>query len=457
MSVNDQKQGIYLGSRGEDFKEFIKNLLKIGKLKSRYIDMLTDSESMKVYESAFTSELVDPENNYQVLEQIGDLSGNKIIVNYMYEKFPQLDCSEGVKVVARLRINYGAKQCFSEIARKLGFWEFISATNELRQRKMKSLLEDVFEAFLGATERILDKRKRVGVGYAIVYDILASILDDMDISLKYEDLYDAKTRLKELFDTYESSLGPLIYKEQKRDQITVSTVYRVNNVKFQEKPDGSINKKRIISGNYIKIGEGTASLKADAQQNSSASALNFLGKQGWSKPIPKIYQKFSAGVITEEYKDDILNVKNIKDTWDGNINDLYSTKEKSKYQSKYQSTPLCFYARKRNQTGVDCCLDLGANPNISDTDGLYTTDLLFIGKTDVTKVKNIISTLLIKNKECLKITLQVFDMYYNTYRTEDEYFNQIINKFEIINPECTLKIDSLYIRIEEEDEDVNNN
>ena len=93
MSIYEQKQGIYLGIRGKDFKEFITKLLKLGNMNVKYIKMLTDDDSMKLYSSAFTSELVDPENNYQVLEQIGDLSGNKIIVNYMYEKFPQLNCS----------------------------------------------------------------------------------------------------------------------------------------------------------------------------------------------------------------------------------------------------------------------------------------------------------------------------------------------------------------------------
>jgi dsRNA-specific ribonuclease len=448
MSVSDQKQGIYLGSRGDDFKEFITKLLKFGKLKSRYVNMLTDDESMKVYSAAFTSELVDPENNYQVLEQIGDLSGNKIIVNYMYEKFPQLDCAEGVKVVARLRINYGAKQCFSEIARKLGFWEFISATNELRHRKMKSLLEDVFEAFIGATERILDKRKRVGVGYAIVYDILASILDDMDISLKYEDLYDAKTRLKELFDTYESSLGPLIYKEQKRDQITVSTVFRVNGGKYQEKPDCTVNRKRIIGGQYIKIGEGTAALKSDAQQNAALAAIAFLAKQGWSKPVPKIYQRFSCCAesdINDRSSDssdnELIDYNNLKDLWGDDINLMQSTKEKSKYQSKYQSTPISLYTRKRNLNCISTCLDMGADPNISDSDGMYPIDLLFIGKTDVTTVKNILTIILNKQKKCkdnnssIKIHSQVFDMYFHAYRKEDEYFNKILDRFSIVKPE----------------------
>ena len=138
--TSDHVQGIYLGSRGEDFKKLIRSVLKKSKLKKKYIDMLTDNESMKSYASAFTSDSVDEDNNYQVMEQLGDLTGNKFIVMYMYKRFPQLKCSEGVKVVARLRINYGSKNSFAEFARKLGFWTFISATNDLRQRKMKSLL-----------------------------------------------------------------------------------------------------------------------------------------------------------------------------------------------------------------------------------------------------------------------------------------------------------------------------
>ena len=274
MSLYDEPEGIYLGNRGNDFKSFIDCILKKGKLKAKYRKILTDDSSMQIYASAFTSELVDANNNYQVLEQVGDLTGNKFIVNYMYERFPQLDCTEGVKVVARLRINYGAKQSFSEIARKLGFWPFISATNDMRQRKMKPLLEDVFEAFLGATERILDRKKRVGVGYAIVYDILATIFDEMDISLRYEDLYDAKTRLKELFDVHQDKLGSLVYKEDRMDHITISTVYRVK------------------GRNYIKIGKGSAALKSDTQQNAAAAGLETLNKQGWVKPVPPIYKKF---------------------------------------------------------------------------------------------------------------------------------------------------------------------
>jgi len=413
MSSHDEQKGIYLGSRGNDFKDLIISVLKKGNLKKKYRDMLTDDASMNIYASAFTSELVDPVNNYQVLEQVGDLTGNKFIVNYMYEKFPQLDCAEGVKVVARLRINYGAKQSFSEIARKLGFWPFISSTNDLRQRKMKPLLEDVFEAFLGATERILDKKKRIGVGYAIVYDILATIFDEMDISLRYEDLYDPKTRLKELFDVHEDSLGPLIYKERKEDMITFSSVYRVEGVKYQERPDGTLNKKKIIGGREIKFGEGFASLKTDAQQNAAASGLEALKKQGWSKLTPEIYRRFNKG----DSKIDLYDIQRVKEEWVDDMNELQQSKEKTKYQHKYQTTPLAAYCKMRSLSGVESCMSLGADPNIPDSEGMYPCDLLFIGKTDENKVSAIIGSMT-KGKKRLRVSKQVYNMYINEYVSE---------------------------------------
>lgn len=406
------QQGIYLGSRGADFKDFIVKLLQIGDIKPKYISILTDTNGMKLYTKAFTSESVDSEENYQVLEQVGDLSGNKIIVNYMYEKFPQLDCTEGVKVVARLRINYGAKQCFSEIARKLGFWTFISASNEIRQRKMKSLLEDVFEAFLGATERLGDKIKRVGFGYAIVYDILASIFDEMDISLKYEDLYDAKTRLKELFDT-NATLGTLIYEELKSETFTVSTIFLKN-----------------TEGKF-KIGEGKASLKADAQQKAATNSLYLLAKKGISKPIPKIYQKFNNGE-TLDIQDISINSEWLEGEKDNDkyINSLHSTKEKSKYNNNYQSTPLAAYCRKRNLMCVKECIKLKADCNIPDTDGMYPMDLLFIGKTDESSVEDIFKILL-SSKQILKIHRPVFNMYVGEY--VGEYIVSNKEKLSIID------------------------
>ena len=435
MMISEQLNGVYLGSRGDNFKQLITGLLETGKLKRKYIRVLTDEESMSIYGAAFTSELVDEANNYQVLEQLGDLSGNKFIVDYMYTRFPQLDCTEGVKVVARLRINYGAKQSFSEIARKLGFWNYISATNDLRQRKMKPLLEDVFEAFIGATERILNRRIRPGVGYAIVYDILASIFDKMDISLRYEDLYDAKTRLKELFDMHEEGLGPLIYKDEKNDMVTTSTLYRVDGAKYKENRDRmgnflSFNKKIIVSGNYIKIGTGFAALKADAQQNGAQEALKTLNSQGWIKPVPRCYQHFDQNHEQKKYE---YTESDMKIKWglgkEFTIDSLQSTKDKSKYQSKYQSTILAYYCRIRDTDGIDTCMAMGSNPNIADSDGLSPLDLLFVGKVDESLVKTLMKKLL-KHGHDLKMQKPIYNMYYTSYVRS--YFTKHSEKIQLI-------------------------
>jgi dsRNA-specific ribonuclease len=277
-STDSEEKIIYQGSRGSDFKELIFNLLKEAKLKMHYIKVLLDDDSMTFYSKAFTSDTADVENNYEVFEQLGDISANKFIVWYMHRRFPKLMCSQGVKVVARLRINYGAKQSFSSIAEKLGFWNFITASEEERSRCKKPLLEDAFEAFIGATEYLIDTKIHECVGYSVVYNILESLFDKIHISLKYEDLYDAKTRLKELFDFYGSdNLGTLKYDSVKNieEKITRSTITQ------------EFGRQREL------LGEGMASLKADSEQKAAAKAIENLRRKGFSKPVPPIYSFFS--------------------------------------------------------------------------------------------------------------------------------------------------------------------
>jgi dsRNA-specific ribonuclease len=269
---------IYNGSRGNDFKELIFNLLKKAKLKTHYINILLDENSLEYYNKAFTSDTADIENNYEVFEQLGDITANKFIVWYMHRRFPKLMCSQGVKVVARLRINYGAKQSFSNIADKMGFWDFITASEEERSRCKKPLLEDTFEAFIGVTEYLIDTKIRECVGYSVVYNILENLFNEIQISLKYEDLYDAKTRLKELFDFYGVEvLGTIKYESLKNmeEKITCATItqYKGN--------------ERIL------LGEGVASLKIDAEQRAALKAIEVLKRRGFSKTVPEIYSFFS--------------------------------------------------------------------------------------------------------------------------------------------------------------------
>jgi dsRNA-specific ribonuclease len=408
-------RGIYFGERGHNFKILIQKILKNSKLSQDCINIILQDKNMKMLGDAFTSDTADQDNNYQIYEQLGDLSANKFIVMYMYQRFPQLRNARCVKIVARLRINYGAKKSFAEIARKLGFWNFITANIECRQKKMKALLEDVFESFLGVIELIVDDNSNMLVsGFSVIYKILKTIFDDIDISLDYNDLYDPKTRLKELFDLHQD-LGPLIYEDKRNEQtnIVCSKVYRIDNIQYMINPKtGLQNKKKIISCNKIFLGTGYASLKQDAQQFAAASAIKHLNDKGYFKPIDEIYNSFK--------KND-----NVIKEWKSGLNAKYFTKYRSKY-CKHWETPLHYYSKNADIKMIDYCLKNGSLLNIDDSNGLFPFDYiitkhylnfeklndllhLFRNVSQNIFINSSIYDLYVKNKSKLKLELQKFN------------------------------------------------
>ena len=268
---------IYKGARGIAFQNLIVGLLKRGNLTSLQINTFTNEQSMQIYDQAFTSSTANPEINYEMFEQLGDVTVNKFIVWYMYRRFPQLKCPQGVKVVARLRINYGARQSFAMLGDRLGLWDFISASEEERSRRKKDLLEDCVESVIGATEMLIDSKHRAGVGQIIVSDMLTTMFDEIPISLRYEDLYDAKTRLKELYDFHKGSLGQLKYASV-RDESTGIFVTTITDASFGR--DGV-------------IGKGSATKQKDAEQRAADVALTTMKKKGFVKAVPPEYEMFS--------------------------------------------------------------------------------------------------------------------------------------------------------------------
>jgi dsRNA-specific ribonuclease len=269
---------IYKGIRGEKFTYFLKQVLSLSNLNPQYYDILLDKESLELYDRVFTHKTADENNNYEHLEFLGDTTLNKAVAWYLSRRFPQLNCPEGVKVLTRLKINLISKKSFASFAKQLHFWNFVSADMEVRTMKMDKTLEDVFEAFFGATELIIDTRIQMGAGYSICYNIVEYLLDSRNISLKYNHLFDSKTRLKEIFDYFGDDLGVLKYQTEKVERIHYVKVLLLRN-----------------NGNSTKIlGEGSAPLKADAQQRASAQAIHALGRMGYVKPLSDGYRIFCS-------------------------------------------------------------------------------------------------------------------------------------------------------------------
>ena len=279
---------MYLPAHTDKFKNHIISILQLSKLKQKHIDTILNHDGLELYSQAYTHPSVNPDINYECLEILGDSTLNQCIVWYLNRRFPQLRNPKGVKVIARLKINLVSKQTFFEIGKKIGLWEFIRADIPTRETKMKPSIEDVFEAFIGVTQTLLDNLK-FGLGNMICYKIVESLFDDIEISLKYTDLYDPITRLKETVDCFRQHIGSIEYVDKKDEErrLVTSVVYRVRYHSPRKCFNCGQSSRDVISKE--KIGTGVAALKKDARQRASEVALSTLLKMGFNKETDPYY------------------------------------------------------------------------------------------------------------------------------------------------------------------------
>uniref|UniRef100_A0A6C0KTY9 RNase III domain-containing protein n=1 Tax=viral metagenome TaxID=1070528 RepID=A0A6C0KTY9_9ZZZZ len=280
------------GCRGKEFKQFIFNLLRKGNIKQKYVNLLLDDEAMDLYSKAFTNPTADVNCNYEILEKIGDSTCNKAIIWYIYRKFPKLESKpQGLMIFSRLFHTLQSTETFSKLGLSLGFEKFISygymrvkdRYEDVMKVKRNGVLEDCFEAFFGATELLIDRKTKEGVGYAICNEIFKGIIEDLPFpSIKYEDLFDPITRLKELFDYNFPGKGRLgkyeyISEEMQDEDNKLKTV----NIVW-------IN----IAGAKMPIAKGTGSLKEKAKAVAAENALHFFKSRGYEKTAPYDYREF---------------------------------------------------------------------------------------------------------------------------------------------------------------------
>ena len=269
----------------QEFRRYIRRVLSMTQLAERYLDLLTDDKSIKIYQQAFTHPSMNSEVNYEWLEIMGDATLNKAIVWYVSRRFPILQNPEGVKVIARLKINMVSKKKFAEIAETLGMSQFIQVDPEQIQAQnttmIRSIMEDVLEAFFGATEWILDDRVEPGAGYGVCYLLLQRILDPMDISLEYNDLYDAITRLKETMDVHRNRWpGNLRYKPIRDPNYAHDGLQRVQVIYQGPGANGE-----------LLLGDAQGRSLDDAKQAAAQKAIVYLDKRDIRKNIPSYYLK----------------------------------------------------------------------------------------------------------------------------------------------------------------------
>lgn len=229
-------------------ENLLKDLFVKAKVKRKYISCLTKPECISFYTSAFTDPSFDSENNYLYLKTLGTVSISQIIVWYLNRKYPELTPQK----ITQLKKNFLEKSKFGEYGQSIGFDQYI-----LRDEKLNittKIIQNIFEAFIGTTELLINKHFKFGLGYVIVYKICSSILDEIFV---YEEELDSITKLKELLDVYKSiSLD----RKHSRDE---------NSIFYFE-----------IFYQQQKIGNGHAKTIAEAEQQASKQALEFFKERG---------------------------------------------------------------------------------------------------------------------------------------------------------------------------------
>lgn len=187
------------------FYEFIRSVLERANLGPKYLDEFTDRASMVEFTKAFTHKSVDPVENYEFYEILGDSTTNKVVVWYFIRRFPEVfNDAKGkggnmgpVAIMARLKQNGVSKTTYAQFSETLGFWDYIRRTEEENKNRRK-IMEDVFEAFCGCLELLVDSKVTMHSGYGIVYKIMKTLMDKTEVSLERDDLYDSKSRLNEV-------------------------------------------------------------------------------------------------------------------------------------------------------------------------------------------------------------------------------------------------------------------
>jgi len=288
----------------KQFRTLIETTLsKYGKLNDKTIKFILDSKyddktGLELYGQGFTHKSIHEEENYEYYEWIGDSTANNCICWYLTKRFPQLKQPKAVKILARLKANLGSKHTFEKISESLGFWDFISSgmdemkkngeviMYEVRQRKKKDLLEDTLESFIGVTQTLIDHLIQEGIGFKICYNIIKTLYDEIHISLKYTDLWDPITRLKEIFDMYcDRGLGGKFSKKnvEATEVENDHDEYSIWNVTITYKEEGI----------KYTLGSGSHAKKKEAEQMAAKESIRILNEGGFVKEEDPIYEQIN--------------------------------------------------------------------------------------------------------------------------------------------------------------------
>ena len=129
---------------------------------------LVNQEAMMIWVRAFTHKSFDPnaENNYELLEHLGDKAIGLAFDQYLINKFPATENEAAIteSESSELITSYMSKQNQAEMSANLGLDNWVRTLFD----KSMHVREDIFESMFGALIQIGDRVMGKGVGYVSV-------------------------------------------------------------------------------------------------------------------------------------------------------------------------------------------------------------------------------------------------------------------------------------------------
>lgn len=199
--------------------------------------------------SSYANEHKEDSVDYERIEFIGDGVLDLVVADLIFNKYPNMKQGEMTKLRAAL-------VCSSSLSKYAEKYEFSTAIR-IGGSTIKSggpnqkILEDVFEAFIGAT--YLDQ------GYAftkkMILNIIKNDLENFDLS----DLTDYKSKLQEYLQS--SYRGNVIYRV-------------IDEFGLDHDKTFTVEVSIVINNESVKLGVGTGKNKKQAEQIAAKNALS---------------------------------------------------------------------------------------------------------------------------------------------------------------------------------------
>ena len=199
--------------------------------------------------SSYANEVKQGCKDYERIEFIGDGVLDLVVADLIYNKYPDMKQGE----MTKLRASLVCSSSLAKYATKYGFAEVIKLGHSEIQAggPNQKILEDVFEAFIGAT--YLDQ------GFSFTKKLISKIIKDDLLNYNLDDLTDYKSKLQEYLQT--SYRGNIIY-----------TV--IDEFGFDHDKTFVMEVSIIIDGAQIKLGTGRGKSKKLAAQMAAKDALS---------------------------------------------------------------------------------------------------------------------------------------------------------------------------------------